>query len=265
MIRTREKPQARRKQVRGTCGRPLSHELNPKLYEFGNKVRAVLRDTIESWLPNNNSSEDATVVRIWAGALGTLIYDVRGSVLLLLSHGHLRAPAILNRSIFEYQIRLRYYASHVGEARHDLAQMNERFKIILRAQPPEPGEIPADELAGFKEWVDAKLQYESFRKILSAVVGPEVGDKVYDAYYGKASGHVHGYETIIRDVYREFAHGSPGAHIDYKGHVFIANDSAVVCIYNLLEGSREVGRLSGSSDRSATLEREWDTIEHRYP
>jgi hypothetical protein len=84
-----------------TCTRPLFKALNRDLYDFAHEVRTVVRETIDACATAKGADEDAQTMWFWAITLGPLMHDVSGSLLLLLSHGDRRAPAILNRSIFE--------------------------------------------------------------------------------------------------------------------------------------------------------------------
>ena len=244
------------------CGRATLKNLSPALYDFGQEIRTALRVVVDAYYSAPSANDDDAIIRIWACCLGVLLYDVGGSVLLLLAHGELRAPTILNRSLFEYQIRLRYYAIRRDKAKQAILQMPERFRKILRVLPPEPGEVSPDEEADFREWLHKsdKIERERFKDDLLKTVLPDMYEIAYDGYYGKASGHVHGYEIVIRDVLRDFYHGKPAPQIDYKGRVFPADDSASVCIHHLLEGLAEIERLSQQTHASAKLESRWDSL-----
>jgi hypothetical protein len=249
------------------CSRTIFKELSRELYDFGNEIRTGLRAAVDAYCTAQSTDENETIVRLWACALGTLMHDVSGSVLLLLSHGELRAPAMLNRNLFEYQIRLRYYAIRPDKAKLAIDQIPERFKKILRALPPAPGEIEPKDEDDFQQWLNKsdKIERESFRDDVLKTVAPDVYRQAYDGYYGKASGHVHGYEIIIRDIFRDFFHNVADPKIDYKGRLFPANDSAVVCVYNLLEALTEIERLSNITHAHVQLQARWQIIQERYP
>jgi hypothetical protein len=109
----------------------------------------------------------------------------------------------------------------------------------LRADPTKSEHVGPEQRAELDAWLSQrqKIERENFKEtVLKAVVGPERYEAVYDGYYGKASGHVHGYETIVRDVHREYYNGVEDPQLDYGGKVFDLNDHAVVCIENLLHG-----------------------------
>lgn len=117
------------------CERRTFENLNPELYDFAQDVRTALCDAIEKCAGVVIGDANGQVVRTWAFTLGPLMWDVGGSILLLLSHGDRRAPAILNRCVFEYQLRLRYYMLKPDKAREAIKQMPERFRKIMRADP----------------------------------------------------------------------------------------------------------------------------------
>jgi hypothetical protein len=73
--------------------------LHPALYNFGERARSRLRLNIEQAVANDTRPNRD--IFHWYVALGTLSWDVSGSVLLLLQRGQIRAAAMLNRSLFE--------------------------------------------------------------------------------------------------------------------------------------------------------------------
>jgi hypothetical protein len=89
-----------------------------------------------------------------------------------------------------------------------------------------------------EKWLEDRenIARENFKEdVLRTVVGDDTV-KYYDAYYGKASALVHGYETVIRDVHRAYYSGEDNPQIDLKGKVWDPNDAAGVLIHNLLWG-----------------------------
>ncbi len=110
-----------------TCDRPTFKVLNREIYDFAQEVRVAIRAAVDACVAADIDNEDASIIRMWAVTLGPLMYDISGSALLLLSHGDRRAPVILTRSVFEYQLRQRYYALKPDKAKTALGLSLPRF------------------------------------------------------------------------------------------------------------------------------------------
>jgi hypothetical protein len=104
------------------CNRATFRDFDEGLYDLGNEARTLVREAVERRRLDVPADADQQTVQFWACTLGPLMFDIAGSLLLLLSHGQRRAPAILNRCLFEYQIRLRYYSKEPEAARTALLQ-----------------------------------------------------------------------------------------------------------------------------------------------
>lgn len=136
-----------------TCDRATFKALNRDVYDFGQEVRAAIRAAVDACLVADIENEEASVVRLWALTLGPLMHDISGSALLLLSHGDRRAPVILARSVFEYQLRQRYYALKPDRAKTALSQLGERFKKIMRADFTWKDVRTAEEQLEIEAWL----------------------------------------------------------------------------------------------------------------
>jgi len=75
------------------------------LGNFAERARDLLRLTIEQGL-RNDTRPNRDVVH-WYIGLGTLAWDVSGSIMRLVSVSDVRAASMLNRSLFEYWIGAR--------------------------------------------------------------------------------------------------------------------------------------------------------------
>jgi hypothetical protein len=222
--------------------------LNRQLYEFAQDVRSALLRSIEVYALLRPSEENDKVVQLWAMTLGPLIWDVSGSVLLLLSHDERRAPVILNRSVFEYQLRLRYYSLKPDKAAEAIKQMPERFRKIMRVDPTWRLERSAANIVETEAFLGERddIARENIKGDLFKTVFGADAAAYYDAYYGKASGLVHGYETVIRDVHRERYNRIENPTIDLAGTVWSPDDAVGVLIYTLLDALAFMIRLSGA-------------------
>jgi hypothetical protein len=248
-----------------TCNRATFKTLDRDLYGLAQDVRARLRAAVDACALEPDADEDRQAVWLWAVTLGPLMWDVSGSILLELSHGQRRASAILNRSVFEYQARLRYYELKPGKAREAIGQLLERFRKIMRADPTWRIGRDAENIAETEAFLaerDAIARENIKDHVFRTVYGDDT-DGYYDAYYGKASGLVHGYETIIRDVHRQHYNGVENPQIDYQGEVWKPDDTAVVLVYHLLEGLVTVSRIAGLKFEIKTFEKRLAAIQGR--
>jgi hypothetical protein len=250
-----------------SCNCPTFETLNPELCEFASEALGTLKDALDETSRLDRADDaDSRAVRLWAFTLGPLIVDVGNSVLLLVSHGERRAPAILNRSITEYEVRLRYYALRPDKARQAIEQIQERFRVIMRADPTWRIGRDDEHVSKTQDWLDESddMGRESIKNDLFKTVFGEDWKAYYDGYYGKASALVHGYETIIRDVHRAFFNGEENPQIDYKGQVWDVDDSAAVLIHGVLDCLGMVESIFALERKSAALEVRWTAMQRRF-
>jgi len=255
-----------RKSQVSTCDRLTFKALNRDLYDFAQEVRVAIRAAVDACLASDIDDENANIVRMWAVTLGPLMHDVAGSALLLLSHGDRRAPVILARSLFEYQVRQRYYALKPDKARTAIGQLGERFKKIMRADFTWKNERTEEERAETEAWLaeTQKMDYENIKDGVFATVYGADAPVYYDGIYGKWSSLVHGYETVFRDVHRDGIVGEPNPKPDFKGKVWIPNDTCSVLIHCLLDGLEALIAVAGDSIGHKALEARWSEIQKRY-
>ena len=249
-----------------TCDRPTFKVLNRELYDFAQEVRVAIRAAVDACVAADIDNEDASIVRMWAVMLGPLMHDISGSGLLLLSHGDRRAPVILTRSLFEYQSRQRYYALKPDKAKIALGQLGERFKKIMRADFTWKGERTAEERAETEAWLaeTQKLEHESIKGHVFKTVYGDDTPAYYDGLYGKWSSLVHGYETIFRDVHRDGIVGEPNPRPDFKGRVWVPNDTCALIVHCLLDGLGAVVSVAGDKNGHVAFEKRWDEMQKRY-
>ena len=114
----------------------MPETLDPNLKAFLQKTRKILKQRIDfSHSHLKLRAEPAKILWAWAVALGAMTYDMSGSALLLLQRGHTRAAVVLNRCVFEYWVRLRFYEKDRAEADKDLNLIKNRFRNILKSDP----------------------------------------------------------------------------------------------------------------------------------
>jgi len=200
---------------------------------------------------------------MWAVTLGPLMHDISGSALLLLSHGDRRAPVILALTLFEYQMRLRYYALKPDKAKTAIGQLGERFKKIMRADFTWKEERSEEDRIATEKWLDEKpkLEHESIKDDVFKTVYGDDAPAYYDGLYGKWSSLAHGYETVIRDVHRDGIVGEQNPRHDFKGKVWIPNDTCAVLIHCLLDGLGAIVAVVGDKKGHEALENRWNTLQ----
>jgi hypothetical protein len=247
------------------CRRRLFEAVHPELHDFAQEVRAVLFTTLETCASMPIVGSDAELIRMWAIALGTLMWNVSGSVLVLLSHGEHRAPVILNRCVFEYQLRLKYYMLKPNKARQAMEQMPERFRKILRANYTWRISSDDEMIAETEAALDQrdKIVRENIKDDMFRTVFGEDADKFYDGYYGEASGLVHGYETVLRDIGHEFYVRRDNPKVDHAGTFWKPNDAAEVLLHSLLMGLAALAIITGERAKYLDLNARCDALLER--
>ena len=248
-----------------TCDRPTFKALTRELYDFAQEVRVAIRTAVDVCVAADIQNEDDSIVRMWAVTLGPLMHDVSGSALLLLSHGDRRAPVILARSLFEYQLRQRYYALKPEKAKTALNQLGERFKKVMRADFTWKTERTAEQIAEIEAWLaeTQKIERENIKEALFKTVYGDDAPAYYDGLYGKWSALTHGYETIFRDVHRDGIVGEKNPQPDFRGKVWVPNDTCATIIHSLLDGLGAVVAVAGDKKGHEALERRWDALQKR--
>jgi hypothetical protein len=172
---------------------------------------------------------------------------------------------ILNRPLFEYWVRIRYYTRFPDEASAAIHQLPTRLRKIDSAAlaASMADSFSPDERAEFDRYVltGAKLQRQNFRQdVLEKVLPKDQADAYYDFFYGKASAWIHGYETMLADVLSNSFHGSRSPSPDWQTRRFRVNDTAGVCIHNVLNCIDEV-REARNLPQEQLLAAEWETLQ----
>jgi hypothetical protein len=160
---------------------------------------------------------------------------------------------------------LRYYILVPTKAREAIKQMPERFRKIMRADPTWRLGRDGTNIAETEAFLNErdKIGRENIRQdMFNTVFGGDAG-AYYDGYYGKASGLVHGYETVLRDVHRELFNGVENPKIDYTGIVWDPNDAAAVLIHTLLDGLKVLTNMAGDTTTFSSLDRRFDDLQRR--
>lgn len=229
------------------------------LGNFAERARDLLRLTIEQGL-RNDTRPNRDVVH-WYIGLGTLAWDVSGSIMRLVSVSDVRAASMLNRSLFEYWIRIRFYAKYPDKASRAIRQLPTRIGKIDTAivDIRELDALTKDERDELEQFAatGTKIERENFRNgVLEKVMSKDDADRYYDFFYGKASAWIHGYETMLADVLSDHFHRLPNPQPHWQTRRLKANDTAAVCIHNVLDVVDAI-REARSLPRERVLNEKW--------
>ena len=241
---------------------PLSQEL----ITFGEEIRRKIKSCIVALSDVAPDSRNHAFILTWARTLGVLTWDIGGSCLSLLQHNQLRAPMILNRCLFEYQVRMRYYAIKPAKGIVAIEQLEERLRRVYKADPTlQEQPMRSDkERAEFENWLARrdKLEKENFRNEIIKTVYPKDSDMYYDGFYGKASAYVHGYETTIREIFRDW-YTDKNPEPSFQSKILSLNDAAAVCIIQLLEQYRTLNSVGHLGQPIKDAEANWRSLQNR--
>jgi hypothetical protein len=239
--------------------------IEPMFLQFIERLRDILRVELVNGLHNDTRPEYDIVY--WYLALGTLSWDVAGSLSLLLNNGHLRAAMALNRSLFEYEIRLRYYAKNPTVAAKAIKQIPKRIEKIDRVMQA----IGDDKLSG-EDRLAAEEYYSKgakagrelpFRDMIAEVDSVNFAQNHYDFYYDRQSSYIHGYETIMVDVLNDFITRQPRAEPHWNPKILDADWIAIKGIEPLLQMILAIRDIRHLPTHGAATS-EWVSILSRY-
>jgi hypothetical protein len=128
-----------------------------------------------------------------------------------------------------------------------------------------PDSFTEEERAEFESYVatGSKIERSNFRNdILEAVLPKDQANAYYDFFYGKASAWIHGYETMLADVLSDNFHGRRNPNPDWQTRRFKADDTAGVCIHNVLDCIDEI-RAARNLPQEKTMAAEWDELQRK--
>jgi hypothetical protein len=223
--------------------------LNDDLFQFGNALRSEILEWIRylETLPSQDDPRAESII-IWMRTLCATIWDTSESVLHLLvaERNHLRAVKILNRSLFEYALKLKYFSYCPDEATSSLKQVRIHLGRMTNATPQNfsPEMMSAENRKTYDDLLAASREKFTFAKITAniKVVLEKEGraaeiPALLDNYYAAASGFVHGSETLILDVWRQ--HGGHKDTIELKSqrlYTVAAFDETIRSLLETLQG-----------------------------
>jgi hypothetical protein len=152
---------------------------------------------------------------MWQIALTTAAWDIAASAISLAIEGELRAARILNRSIFEYGIRLHHYCHEPGDAEGQGSDAIKYLRHVMRAVADAQDDLPPKRAKEFRRFLSedsAEFRYGQvhmmMRNTLRSFGFSSSGDlkrgvKRLESEYAVSSGVAHGSQGLIFDVFRK--------------------------------------------------------------
>jgi hypothetical protein len=212
---------------------------------FGNGVRERLHSRVafnfnETPVPND---PEERALWYWSALLGLLTLEMSLSSQTLALAENLRGATVLNRALFEYWLRLRFYSKRRAEAVQDLDNHAARFKKLAEAFPTQYSDITPEQFAQ----AYADVEGDPINRRVSDMVrvmandDPEIIGATYGWYYAMASMFAHGNEAAFFDLVRTDSNDLPvpSDDLDWKSKRLKKNDvianSASWALYMLIE------------------------------
>jgi len=146
----------------------------------------------------------------WCLVIGVLAHEVASAILSLVEADRLRAAKILNRSLFEYHLRLRIYQRDAAEALRDAADAPKELRRFLETKPVSDVakfDISADELIQFEAFLAENQGKPRSRNVWQDVKTVNPGDDAqaffeYFNLYGFPSALAHGSGLVFTEIVR---------------------------------------------------------------
>jgi hypothetical protein len=189
------------------------------LIQLGHRLRARLRGFVEELnaIPDEQGPVGMALIT-WRVALLTLMWDVSEAPLTLAAARteQIRAMRMLNRSLFEYALRLEYYAYDHRQASKDWINSEAWLKSVVKIIEGEDiARWTKAERRAYNEMVkvQGEFEYQSLPAMLQTVFK---GRSYPNRVRRKAVRH----GTNFYSIASSFVHGSQGAFYDLFEQVF---------------------------------------------
>jgi hypothetical protein len=180
------------------------------------RASGLLRETIPMLVPSSDVSHREVALRRWGILLATLTCDLAGALCRLVPTNDVRAGLVLARSIYEYNIKMRYFFQHPAAAKDQYATLIARHYRQISKLPsvdPEADSVLAAEYLKWKRTAGDKTEYSGNRTLSKMAIDlamPEerLQDQSGIEYtqdfvtgYGIPSMYVHCEAPLIRDLF----------------------------------------------------------------
>jgi hypothetical protein len=186
---------------------------------FGDGVRERLRSRVCFNFNCTDVPEDPKerALFYWCALLGVFTHEMSEASSMLAIAGKLRGAAVLNRALFEYWLRLRYYTKKPEKAVEDLENHSARFKKLALAYPEEFSAVSRGQLEIVFGDVDGDAINRQIKHMVETMADndAELVDVTYNWLYAMASMFVHGNEAAFFDLARTDSTSAlpiPGLH-----------------------------------------------------
>lgn len=189
------------------CGQRSSPDLSGPLTVLSVDARDEMIRVVRAGLDSDRATNaDEYHVWEWTVTLATLTHDIATSVHVLTTHNNVRAGVILNRSLSEYRLRLRYYVQHPHIATTDMAGFEPELRKVMAARPLTEFEelLDEDAMRGVRDFLSeppVKSSRRPIRAMFDAVYGNNAA-LLYDLHYAIGSAFSHGLVLATGDVLR---------------------------------------------------------------
>jgi hypothetical protein len=185
-------------------------------------VREFLRNRVQHNYDSGEvpSDQNERAVWYWSLLVGVFAHEVSGSAVELSLRKNWRSIAILNRSLFEYWVRLKFYNAEKEAGYVDIEKRCPRFKAIAEAFPDDWAEVTISATDFEEAFSGIGSDAGKFRTFASMItIAMENDDEVYKAaytyYYSLMSATAHAGEAAFFDLSRDadIELPQPGAHV----------------------------------------------------
>ena len=202
----------------------------------------------ECW---RGTSDEEKAQHVWCLALGVLAHDVGSGTLALIDADRLRAARILNRSLFEYHLRLRIYQANATEALCDAADAPKELRKFFESRPVSEMSklnISAEDLVQFQKFIDdnqGKLRRRNVWNDLKTINAEDHAQAGFEYFnlYGFQSALSHGSGLVFKDVVQ--TRGETETVLAWKSPYisrFLVIDEVFVRLVGVLEAIEKTSR-----------------------
>lgn len=212
-------------------------------------LRSTLMTEIENGFQNDTRPDDHIV--FWYLALGTLSWEVAGSIYDLLTTKRLRTAHLLNRCLFEYAIRLKFYNINRDQCDAAITRLPIRLKVrdaVIRSMGDDKM-TPEDRREAEEYFKSGRNAHQpKIAAMMAGVESQEFADRHGPFYYEGQGAYVHGYENILYDFFYDYLTTRQKIlHLDPPSKVLNASwvaIKAIESVHDMIEEIRSIRNLS---------------------
>jgi len=140
---------------------PTYNELVSEGAVLANTLLGALHTALSKMGPAPEFSEERLAVRRWQVFLSTILLEVASAAAELATLGYPRAMAILNRSVYEYLTKLKFFSANPIVARDQFATVPIRnFALLEKVAPTD--EVAQEMLDAYDTWRAANGELDEY-------------------------------------------------------------------------------------------------------